>query len=239
MSFEPNLFVGKTVIIIGGTSGIGAATAEAFAALGASTHVAGLAAATRAEQLPEGISSTELDVRSPADLESYISDFERIDVLVNCAGASRDRDEWTAASFSDVMAINLFSVMTACRAARPLMPTGSAIINIASMYSTFGAADRPAYASSKGAVVQLTKSLAQEYAPAIRVNAVAPGWIVTPLSEKLLSDPQASQPIFDRIPAGRWGRPNEIADPILYLASPAAGYITGVVLPVDGGYLTV
>lgn len=237
MSFEPQLFAGKTVVIVGGTSGIGAATAEAFAALGASTHVAGLAAG--AEYLPESISSTELDVRSPAHLESYISDFERIDVLVNCAGISRDRDEWTAASFSDVMAINLFSVMTACRAARPRMSTGGAIINIASMYSTFGAADRPAYASSKGAVVQLTKSLAQEYAPAIRVNAVAPGWIVTPLSQKLLSDPKASAPILARIPFDRWGQPNEIADPILYLASPAAGYITGIVLPVDGGYLTV
>lgn len=237
MSFKPHLFAGKTVVIIGGTSGIGAATAEAFAALGASTHVAGLAAG--AQYLPEDISSTELDVRLPAYLESYISAFEHIDVLVNCAGVSRDREEWTAASFSEVMAINLFSVMTACRAARPLMPNGGAIINIASMYSTFGAADRPAYASSKGAVVQLTKSLAQEYAPAIRVNAVAPGWIVTPLSEKLFSDSKASQPIFDRIPAGRWGQPNEIADAILYLASPAAGYITGIVLPVDGGYLTV
>ncbi|TCV68652.1 SDR family oxidoreductase [Neorhizobium sp. S3-V5DH] len=237
MSFEPHLFAGKAVVIIGGTSGIGAATAEAFAALGASTHVAGLAA--RAKDVPDGISSTELDVRSPADLENYISAFGRIDVLVNCAGVSRDREEWTAASFAEVMSINLFSVMTACRAARPRMPIGGAIINIASMYSTFGAADRPAYASSKGAVVQLTKSLAQEYAPEIRVNAVAPGWIVTPLSQRLLSDPQASGPILARIPLDRWGQPNEIADPILYFASPAAGYITGIVLPVDGGYLTV
>lgn len=237
MTFEPQLFAGKTVVIVGGTSGIGAATAEAFSNLGAATHVAGLAA--RSKQAPDCANSTELDVRSPADFETYIATFERIDVLVNCAGISRDRDEWTAEHFAEVMSINLFSVMTACRTARSRMPQGSSIINIASMYSTFGAADRPAYAASKGAVVQLTKSLAQEYAPDIRVNAVAPGWIVTPLSRNLLSDRQASGPILARIPFGRWGEPKEIADPIVYLASPAAGYITGVIVPVDGGYLTV
>lgn len=237
MVFEPQLFIGKTVVIVGGTSGIGAATAEAFSNLGGATHVAGLASSS--VQVPDCASSTELDVRSPAELESYIAAFGRIDVLVNCAGVSRDRDEWTADTFAEVMSINLFSVMTACRAARPSMPAGGAIINIASMYSTFGAADRPAYASSKGAVVQLTKSLAQEYAPDIRVNAVAPGWIVTPLSRNLLSDPKASEPILARIPFSRWGEPKEIADPIVYLASPAASYITGVVVPVDGGYLTV
>jgi len=160
-------------------------------------------------------------------------------VLVNCAGVSRDRDEWTAESFAEVMSINLLSVMAVCRAARSCMPAGGAIINIASMYSTVGAADRPAYASSKGAVVRLTKSLAQEYAPAIRVNVVARGWIVTSLSQNFLSDPQASWPILARIPVGRWVQPNKIADPILCLASPAAGYLTGGVLPVDGGYLTV
>lgn len=237
MTFETQLFAGKIVVIIGGTSGIGAATAEVFANLGADTHVAGLAA--KAAEATVGFTSTELDVRSPTDLESYITTFKHIDVLVNCAGVSRDRDEWTATSFAEVMTINLFSVMTACRVARPRMGRGSSIINIASMYSTFGAADRPAYASSKGAVVQLTKSLAQEYAPDIRVNAVAPGWIVTPLSQNLFADRHASDPILARIPFQRWGQTKEIAEPIVYLASPAAGYITGVVLPVDGGYLTV
>ena len=237
MTFEPKLFADKTVVVIGGTSGIGAATAEAFSALGAWTHVAGLMTGAKAGLA--GITASEVDVRSTADLESYISVFESIDVLVNCAGVSRDRDEWTSQSFAEVMSINLYSILTACRTARPRMPAGSAIVNIASMYSTFGSGDRPAYASSKGAVVQLTKSLAQEYAPAIRVNAVAPGWIVTPLSKTLLSDTEASGPILARIPFGRWGEPKEIADPIVYLASPAAGYITGAILPIDGGYLTV
>jgi NAD(P)-dependent dehydrogenase (short-subunit alcohol dehydrogenase family) len=237
MSFSHNLFEGKAVVIVGGTSGIGAATAERFSALGADVHVAGLNAASG--QAPRSATCTEIDIRVGRDLEGFISAFDRIDVLVNCAGISRDREEWRPDGFDDVMRTNFFPVMTASQAARPRMPPGSSIINLASMYSTFGAADRPAYSSSKGAVVQLTKSLAQEYAPQIRVNAVAPGWIVTPLSRGLFADSQASGPILARIPFGRWGEASEIAEPIVYLASPSASYISGIVLPVDGGYLTV
>jgi NAD(P)-dependent dehydrogenase (short-subunit alcohol dehydrogenase family) len=238
MSYSKDLFAGKRVVVVGGTSGIGAATATAFCAHGAEVHAAGLKAAP-ALGPSDGVHCAELDVRQSSDLESYIKDLGEIDVLVNCAGVSRDRAEWNPESFEEVMRINFFSVMTACQAARPKMPKGSSIINIASMYATFGAADRPAYASSKGAVVQLTKSLAQEYAPDIRVNAVAPGWIVTPLSSGLFADKVVSGPILGRIPFNRWGEASEIAGPIVFLASPSAGYITGVVLPVDGGYLTV
>ncbi|NGO55762.1 SDR family NAD(P)-dependent oxidoreductase [Allomesorhizobium camelthorni] len=237
MTFSQTLFAGRIVVVIGGTSGIGAGTADAFSALGAETHAAGLNADSNGG--PAEAIRRELDVRSESSLEDYIRSFDRIDVLINCAGISRDRDEWESDSFDDVMRINFFSVMTACRAARPRMSAGGSIINIASMYSTFGSSDRPAYASSKGALVQLTKSLAQEYAPDIRVNAVAPGWIVTPLSRGLFADREASSPILARIPFGRWGEPKEIAAPIVFLASPAAEYVTGIVLPVDGGYLTV
>ena len=237
MSFYGDLFAGKTVLVIGGTSGIGAATAEAFSALGADVHVAGLNA--KSDQAPSSAACTELDVRAQAELEVFVGAFDRIDVLVNSAGISRDRDEWNLDSFDDVMRVNFFPVMVASRAARPKMPKGSSIINIASMYATFGAADRPAYASSKGAVVQLTKSLAQEYAPDIRVNAVAPGWIETPLSQGLFADSRASGPILARIPFGRWGEAREIAGPIVFLASPSASYVSGIVLPIDGGYLTV
>lgn len=238
MSFAPGLFNGKTVVVIGGTSGIGAAAAKAFAGLGGEVHVAGLNAADTPD--PAGvITAQELDVRNGAALASFFAPLPRIDVLVNCAGMSRDRKEWDKETFSDVMAVNFFPVMEASQLAHSKMGEGGAIINIASMYATFGAADRPAYASSKGAIVQLTKSLAQEYAPGIRVNAVAPGWIVTPLSRGLFADAAASGPILARIPFDRWGRAEEVADAIVYLASPAAGYITGTVLTVDGGYLTV
>lgn len=239
MSFAPNLFKGKVIVIIGGTSGIGAAAAVAFADLGAEVHVAGLTAG--GPQAPAGaaITVTELDVRSATALANFLNPLSQIDVLVNCAGVSHDRDEWNPETFANVMAINFFPVMEASRLARSKMGSGAAIVNIASMYATFGSADRPAYSSSKGAIIQLTKSLAQEYAPEVRVNAVAPGWIVTPLSRGLFSDETASAPIMARIPFGRWGEAKEIADAIVYLASPASGYVTGIVLPVDGGYLTV
>ncbi|TCQ08817.1 NAD(P)-dependent dehydrogenase (short-subunit alcohol dehydrogenase family) [Rhizobium sp. PP-F2F-G36] len=239
MSFVPDLFKEKTVVVIGGTSGIGAAAAAAFAELGAEVHVAGLNADS--PEVPAGprVSMTELDVRNGTALAALLDPLPRIDVLINCAGVSRDRNEWNPETFADVMSINFFPVMEASRLARPKMGSGSAIVNIASMYATFGAADRPAYASSKGAIVQLTKSLAQEYAPEVRVNAVAPGWIVTPLSKGLFANEAASGPIMARIPFARWGEAREIADAIVYLASPAASYVTGIVLPIDGGYLTV
>ncbi|NHT75704.1 NAD(P)-dependent dehydrogenase (short-subunit alcohol dehydrogenase family) [Rhizobium sp. PP-F2F-G38] len=239
MSFVPDLFKEKTVVVIGGTSGIGAAAAAAFAELGAEVHVAGLNAGSPEAPAGPHVSVTELDVRNGAVLAALLDPLPRIDVLINCAGVSRDRNEWNPETFADVMSINFFPVMEASRLARPKMGSGSAIVNIASMYATFGAADRPAYASSKGAIVQLTKSLAQEFAPEVRVNAVAPGWIVTPLSKGLFANEAASGPIMARIPFARWGEAREIADAIVYLASPAASYVTGIVLPIDGGYLTV
>ncbi|WP_037149974.1 SDR family NAD(P)-dependent oxidoreductase [Rhizobium freirei] len=237
MTFSADLFAGRTVVVTGGTSGIGAASAQGFAALGACVLSCGLGA-SKAPAVP-GIENHEVDVLVPGALEAFFASVETIDVLVNCTGVSRDRSEWSKAVFDEVMTINLTSVMDCCRLARPRMHAGSAMVNIASMYSTFGAADRPAYAASKGAIVQLTKSLAQEYAQAgIRVNAVAPGWIVTPLSRALFADETASGPILQRIPAGRWGAAEEIADAIIFLTSDAARYVTGACLPVDGGYLT-
>lgn len=237
MTFSADLFAGRTVVVAGGTSGIGAATARRFADLGASVMSFGLGASM--SPASPRIESREVDVLKPGALETFFAAVETIDVLVNCTGVSRDRGEWVKATFDEVMAINLTSVMDCCRLARPRMRAGSAMVNIASMYSTFGAAERPAYAASKGAIVQLTKSLAQEYAQAdIRVNAVAPGWIVTPLSRALFADERASSSILRRIPAGRWGASEDVADAIVFLSSDAARYITGACLPVDGGYLT-
>lgn len=235
MTFQPQLFQDRTVVVTGGTTGIGAATAARFASLGARVVACGLDAPLT---FP-GVSVHQVDVLQSGALEHFFSGIETIDILVNSTGVSRDRKEWSKEYFDDVMAINLTSIMDACRFARPKMGANGAIINIASMYSTFGAADRPAYAASKGAIVQLTKSLAQEYATAgIRVNAVAPGWIVTPLSQGLFADTATATPIKARIPMGRWGDATDVADAIVFLASDAARYVTGISMPVDGGYLT-
>lgn len=237
MTFANDLFADRTVVIPGGTSGIGAATADRFAELGARVVCCGLGASSGPHS--ERIESREINVLQPDALADFFASLNQIDVLVNCTGVSRDRDEWKKETFDEVIAINLTSVMDCCRLGRSRMKSGSSIINIASMYSTFGAADRPGYSASKGAIVQLTKSLAQEFAAEnIRVNAVAPGWIATPLSRALFADEVVSAPIRNRIPAGRWGEAAEVADAIIFLSSAAARYITGVCLPVDGGYLT-
>ena len=158
-----------------------------------------------------------------------------------CVGISRDRDEYDLDTFVRVLDVNLVSGMRLCELARPLLrDTAGSIGLTSSMYSVFGAADRPAYGASKGAVNQLTRSLAVEYAvDGIRVNAVAPGWIETPLSEGLRADATANRTVLARVPIGRWGLSPEVADAFVFLASPAARYVTGAVLPVDGGYLCV
>ncbi|WP_281288735.1 SDR family NAD(P)-dependent oxidoreductase [Saccharopolyspora hirsuta] len=135
--------------------------------------------------------------------------------------------------------VNLTSVLTACSAARDgLAATGGSVVAVSSMFAFTGSADRPAYSASKGGVSQLTRSLAVEYAPlGVRVNCVAPGFVVTPLARGVLDDPVASAAVLARIPMGRLGDPGEVASVIEFLCSPAARYVTGAVVPVDGGYL--
>lgn len=240
-SFRPDLFADKTAVVLGGTSGIGAASALMLAELGARVKVLGLFANGPHAPRHERIDCTALDVRQPEDTARHLDALRELDVLINAAGVSLDRDEYEADKFDEVMRINLGATMHACTRALPALAQRSgSVVNIASMYSTFGSADRPAYAASKGAVVQLTKSLAQAYASVgVRVNAVAPGWIRTPLSLALQSDGNASSRILGRTPLGRWGEPAEVAAIIVFLCSSAASFITGATVPVDGGYLTV
>jgi NAD(P)-dependent dehydrogenase (short-subunit alcohol dehydrogenase family) len=128
-----------------------------------------------------------------------------------------------------------------CAAAHgKLAQTQGCVINLASMLTFFGGPRVPAYSASKGGIGQLTKSLAAAWAPeGIRVNAVAPGWIATPLTQALQDDAERSRPILSRTPMGRWGMPEEVAGAIVYLASPAARFVTGAILAVDGGYLSL
>ena len=161
-----------------------------------------------------------------------------MDTLINAAGIIRREDEHHPKTFEQVVDTNLNGTMRLCAAARDALSQGKgSIINIASMLSYFGGGLVPGYAASKGGVVQLTKSLAIAYAKDdIRVNAIAPGWIDTPLTGDLRADSKRNQTVIDRTPLGRWGDPNELVGPALFLAGQEASFVTGTVLNVDGGY---
>ena len=235
-TFRDDLFAGRTVLVVGGTSGIGAGIAHAFARLGAEVTVTG---ATQEECAGSAHRAVAADVRDEPAMARVIDGLAQLDVLVNCAGIIRRGAELDVATFETVLAINLTGTMRACTLARPkLAATGGAIVNTASMLSFFGGGLVPGYSASKGGVAQLTKSLAIAYArEGIRVNAIAPGWVDTPLTKALRADPARDAAILARTPLGRWAVPGDIAGAVVFLCSPAARYVTGAVLPVDGGYL--
>ncbi|SAK74101.1 short-chain dehydrogenase/reductase SDR [Caballeronia catudaia] len=240
MTFQADLFKGKTVVVTGGTQGIGAGIAQQFAALGARVIAAGLAPTdARREALDDGIELVHLDVADSQSVDALMKRLDTLDVLVNCAGMIRRGDEHDIETFERVIAVNLNGTMRMCAAARPLLAaTQGSIVNTASMLTFFGGGLVPAYSASKGGVAQLTKSLAIAYAAdGIRVNAVAPGWIATPLTQALQEDDGRSQAILDRTPMKRWGLPEDVARVTAFLASPAASFMTGTIVPVDGGYL--
>ncbi|WP_205857188.1 SDR family NAD(P)-dependent oxidoreductase [Phytoactinopolyspora endophytica] len=228
----------RRVMVVGGTSGIGAAVAHRFASSGADVTVAGLKAGNH-DASPVGVTTVDLDLREPSAIEELVSAHGSLDVLVNSAGIVRRDDEFRPEVFEDVLAVNLTGTMRACVAARSsLAESSGCIVNVASMLSYFGGPRVPGYSASKGGVVQLTKSLAVAWAAeGIRVNAVAPGWIRTDLTSELQQRPAAAGQIIERTPMGRWGEPSDVAGAVEFLAGPNAAFITGVVLPVDGGYL--
>ena len=242
-SFRADLFAGQAALVVGGTSGIGAGAAALLAQHGAAVTVTGATAeeVRRAAHAPdlEACQARVLDVRSDADVHGLVGALPRLDIVVNCAGTIRRNAEHDPAVFAEVVDVNLTGTMRVCHAARPLLAArGGAIVNTASMLSFFGGGIVPGYSASKGGVAQLTKSLAIAFATdGIRVNAIAPGWIATDLTRPLQDDAGRSQAILARTPMQRWGTPEDVAGAVVFLCSPAARFITGAVLPVDGGYL--
>jgi NAD(P)-dependent dehydrogenase (short-subunit alcohol dehydrogenase family) len=244
MAFWPSgCFADRHVLISGGTSGIGAAVARAFLAEDARVTVTGVGEADvmAAERQLEGAAVCQLDVRDEQAIAELIAGFDRLDHLVNCAGVIRRSDELRPEVFAEVIDINLTGTMRLSTAARPLLARqGGTIVNTASMLSFFGGGLVPAYSASKGGIAQLTKSLAIAWAgDNIRVNAIAPGWIETALTQAIRDDETRHRAIVERTALKRWGRADEVAGAVLFLCSPIATYITGTILPVDGGYLAV
>jgi 3-oxoacyl-[acyl-carrier protein] reductase len=239
---------GKTVLVTGGTRGIGRAIVEAFAESGArvaftyhsSTDVADALVGSLEDQGTEAVALqgdvADFDV-AQSHVDAVLERWETLDVLVNNAGITRDglmlrlqEEDWDA-----VLDTNLKGVFNFSKAAyRPMMRSGGAIINISSVVGATGNAGQTNYAASKAGVVGFSKSLAKELGSRdVTVNVVAPGYVRTDMTEEL--DEDAQETILDAVPLDRLAEPDEIAESVLFLASPAAEYITGHVLHVNGG----
>ncbi len=234
-------FAGAHVLVVGASrAGIGAAIARAFQDAGASVAITGV----ESEPAPEDrgrFAYSQIDVTDMAAISALAAATPRLDVLVNGAAITARGEEMAPDFFARVVDINLTGSFRMALAFQPqLAAAKGSLINIASMYATFGSPRNPAYGASKAAIAQLTKSLAIAWAPeGIRVNAIAPGFIVTEQSARSRTDPAHVQRVTERTPLARWGQPQDLAGVALFLASPMASFITGATIPVDGGYSIV
>jgi len=239
---------GKVALVTGGNGGIGLGMARGLASLGATVMIAGRDAEKnrRAVALLGGkADAIAMDLADEAGaravVDKTVQKFGRLDILINNAGINirKPPQDFTLEEWQRVLDINLTSLFVCCQAAYPHMKArGGKIINIGSMTSIFGASFAAPYGASKGAVVQLTKSLAVAWAPDnIQVNAVLPGWIDTELTETAREQVSGlHEKVVARTPAGRWGTPDDMAGIAMFLASPASDFVTGTAIPVDGGY---
>ena len=230
----------KRAVITGGARGIGFAIAMAMLDAGYDVTVTGFSEEEVAAVPGRAhLSVSRLDVTQAESVTEVVEQFEELDALVNCAGVIfRGGAEYDINTFQRVIDVNLTGTMRMCVASRAkLAAARGTIVNTASMLSFFGGPLVPAYTASKGGVMQLTKSLAVAWASdGIRVNAIAPGWIATEMTRGLVSDATRSAQILDRTPQKRWGDPADIAGVVVFLCSDAARFITGAILPIDGGY---
>jgi NAD(P)-dependent dehydrogenase (short-subunit alcohol dehydrogenase family) len=230
-------------LVTGGTTGIGLGIATAMVDAGYEVTATGLTdAQVAAVPQRQHLSAVKLDVTSEESVAAVLAPFHELAALINCAGVIfRGGAEYEMANFQKVIDVNLTGTMRMCVGAHAkLAAARGSIINTASMLSYFGGPLIPAYTASKGGVAQLTKALAVAWAPeGIRVNAIAPGWIATELTRGLVEDESRSAAILQRTPMQRWGEPGDVAGVAVFLCSEAARFITGAILPVDGGYAAV
>ena len=237
-TFNTKVFENKVAVVTGGTSGIGHAVAVAFAKHGAKVWALGLQAHQAVYPANLDIEVVEIDVTDQTALEAFFSKLERIDTLFNGAGMG-SVSEHELTTYRKVLEVNLTSVFYISQLASKALSKSSnpSIINVSSLYAQFGSGLTPAYSCSKGAIDQLTFSHALSFAQAkIRVNAVAPGWIDTPLIQPLKDMPEVFDGIMQRSPMQRLGNPEEVANVVIFLASDAASFVNGAIIKVDGAY---
>ncbi|KAK3056370.1 hypothetical protein LTR09_002877 [Extremus antarcticus] len=248
---------GKTALVSGGTRGIGQAMALAFAEAGADVLLiqrdeSNQTTKKAIESLGRKAQIYIADLASQQSIKQLVpkvlADGHQIDILLNCGGIQRRHPahEFPDQDWNEVLQVNLTTVFTLCRDVGAHMLTREkdkhgkrgSIINVASLQSFQGGLNIPAYASSKGGVAQLTKSLSNQWAAeGINVNGIAPGYINTEMNEALINDANRAKSILERIPAGRWGSPDDFKGSVVYLASRASMYVSGEILTVDGGWM--
>jgi len=247
---------GRTAVVTGGTRGIGEQMALALAEAGADIILIQrdemvLRTKSKIESIGRKAYIYAADLSSEKDVselaEAVLADGHDVDILLNCAGIQRRHPShlFPKSDWDEVLQVNLSAVFTLCRDFGAYMLTRNpdsghrgSIINVASLVSFQGGLTVPAYASAKGGVAQLTKALSNEWASkGINVNAIAPGYVATDMNEALIADEDRAASILARIPAGRWGTPEDFQGAVVFLASAASLYVSGEILTVDGGWM--
>lgn len=232
------------VLVTGGTGGIGAAIASAFATAGAHVTITGTRPTLASyEQAPKNVEYCQLQLGDREQLTQLAANFSRLDVLVNNAGGTGGAAK--PYDFDTAIDVNLSAVYHLTQGlsgalGNSQLEGGASVVNVASEMSLFGSPYFPGYGAAKAAVVQLTKTFCASLADQkVRVNAVLPGSIPTPMTAVFADDPAIHQTVSDSTPLGRWGTPAEIAAAVLFLSSPAASFVSGHTLVVDGGYSVI